>query len=75
MRYLIQEWSLIHESENDVNDPNDLSLPIQLEVSEVSDEQHLDQNDQGEPVGEVKQLTEDERKRAQKVKIEKERIT
>jgi hypothetical protein len=62
MRYLIQEWSLIHESENDMNDPNDLSLPVQLEVSEVSDEQHLGQNDQGEPVGEVKQVTEDERR-------------
>jgi hypothetical protein len=54
MRYLIQEWSLIHEGKSEMNDPNDLSLPVQPGVPEISDEQHLSQNDQREPVREMK---------------------
>jgi hypothetical protein len=75
MRHLIQEWSLIDEGESEVNDSSNLSLPVQPEVPEVSNEQHLGQNDQGEPVGEVRQPRGNERRQAQEAEIERERMT
>jgi hypothetical protein len=53
---------LANEDASEVNDPSNLSLSVQPGVPEVSNEQHLGQNDQGEPMEEVRQPREDERR-------------